>query len=478
MKKMELARFIWRQLTSMRTALILLLLLALASIPGSLLPQRGANPIAVNNFIAAHPGIGKLMDNLKLFDVFSAPWFTAIYILLFISMIGCVIPRTLHHFKLVFRKPPAAPKFLNKLEGFEELNISQVIAKEKALSWFKAKRYRVRIEENYISAEKGYLRESGNLLFHLSLILLLIGVSLGSLFSFNGEAILNIGDKFLDTPTAYDSIAYGRLTKASALAPFALTIKDFHATYNPINNAPSDYRLEVLAQNPYSVPGKLVTIKVNSPLTYGATKIYLQANGYSPLVTVRDKSGQIIFNGPTVFLPQDANLTSVGAIKIPDTTPQLGFVGTFVPTYTATAHGIVSSYPESLDPRLLVGAFSGNLGLDSGVPQSIYRLDSSKMSRLGTAALKIGQSYDFGEGTISFDGYTQWVNLQIFHDPGKDYALLGAILAVIGLLFSLLGRSRRIWIKFGDQVEMAGLSKSNGVELLNELSQLKSHLLA
>jgi len=55
-----------------------------------------------------------------------------------------------------------------------------------------------------------------------------------------------------------------------------------------------------------------------------------------------------------------------------------------------------------------------------------------------------------------------WVNLQIVNDPGKGYALLGAILAISGLLISLFTRQRRIWVKQGRKTQIAGLAK-NGI---------------
>ena len=65
-----LFRWGWRQLTSMRTALILLMLLALAAIPGSLVPQRTQNPFRVQEFFAAHRQLALVLDKLRLFDVF------------------------------------------------------------------------------------------------------------------------------------------------------------------------------------------------------------------------------------------------------------------------------------------------------------------------------------------------------------------------------------------------------------------------
>ena len=161
-----LARYAWRQLTSMRTALILLMLMGVAAIPGSLIPQRITNAVAVRDFFATNPELAKWYDRFSLFDVYGSPWFSAIYILLFISLIGCVLPRTVEHYKAMRAQPPATPKNLSRLEHHQEFKTGEK-SLERAQDWFKAHRFRVRVEGNSISAEKGFLRETGNLLFHL-----------------------------------------------------------------------------------------------------------------------------------------------------------------------------------------------------------------------------------------------------------------------------------------------------------------------
>ncbi len=85
----------WRQLTSMRTALILLFLLALASLPGALLPQWSLNSAKTAQYIIDHPTLGPLLDRFGFFEVFGSPWYAAIYLLLFTSLVGCLLPRTL-----------------------------------------------------------------------------------------------------------------------------------------------------------------------------------------------------------------------------------------------------------------------------------------------------------------------------------------------------------------------------------------------
>lgn len=471
-------RFLWRQLTSMRTALILLLLLAVASVPGSLIPQRTQNPMRVREYFVNDPTVAKIFDRLSLFDVYSSAWFSAIYILLFISLIGCVLPRTLGHFKAARAAPPLTPKYLEKMEYYQSWSGSAEqfsVGRE----WLISRKFRIRELDGAISAEKGYLRETGNLFFHLALILILIGVSLGALFGMRGEAIVNIGERFTNTPTTYDSLSFGKLFHEKDLPPFVIAVDDFIAKYNLSTNAPEDYTLKVTA---VSSPGKSPikrTIKVNSPMTFGNTNVYLQATGYSVNVTVRDSEGEIVLQGPIPLLPQDGNLTSLGAIKVPDSQPQLGFVATLLPTQGRTKSGAgISSFPEALDPELLLSVWKGDLGLDQGVPQSVYRLDTTKMAKVALKALRPGERYSFTEGSITFDGLTPWVNLQIVQDPGKRYALLGAIMAIFGLLASLFTRRRRIWIRCRDDgtMEVAGLAKNGAPGLENEIRDFVADL--
>ena len=471
-------RFFWRQLTSMRTALILLLMLGIASIPGSLIPQRTQNPMRVRDYFANDPTLASWMDRLSLFDVYGSPWFSAIYILLFISLIGCVLPRSFDHLKAARALPPITPKNLDRMEFYQIFSGSgeELDAGKK---WLASKHFRIREFEGAISAEKGYLRETGNLFFHLAMILILIGVSFGALFGMKGDAIVNVGERFINIPTSYDSLSYGKLFRDQSLPPFSLTVDNFVAKYSPLTNAPLDYTLYVtVAKTPEATSVKRI-IKVNSPMSFGSTNVYLQANGYSPVVTVRDKTGVIVLQGPTPFLPQDGNLTSIGAIKVPDSNPQLGFVAAFLPTASRDkVRGAISVFPEALDPRLLFSLWRGNLGLDRGVPQSVYRIDTSKMQKIALKSLKVGETYTFADGSITFDGYIPWVNLQVVRDPGKLYALFGAIMAIAGLLASLFTRRRRIWIrmKVNGEVEVAGLAKNSVPGLENEIKLLIEHL--
>ena len=470
-----LARFAWRQLTSMRTALILLMMLGLAAIPGSLLPQRPQNPMAVRQYFVDQPGLARWIDKASGFDVYASSWFSAIYILLFISLIGCVLPRTFEHFKAMRALPPVTPKNLEKLEA-HQLFTGDGKDLERAEKWFRKNRFRLRIQDGSISAEKGYLRESGNLLFHLSLILILIGVSVGALFGMKGSAIITTSERFINLATSYDSLDFGKLTNETSLTTYSVRLNKFVATYDPLTNIPLDYSAYVTTIDELGNQKDQI-IQVNKPLTFGNSRIYLQANGYSPIVTVRDEIGNVTFQGAVPFLPQDTNLRSIGAIKVPEATPQLGFVSSFVPTYERDPQmGAVSVYPLLLEPKLLFSLWEGDLGLDTGIPQSIYKIDTTSMTRIALDSLAPGESYSFKGGSITFEKVEPWINLQIVSDPGKSYSLIGAILALLGLLASLFGRRRRIWIKVNasGQVEVAGLAKTNATSLEVEMAQFVS----
>lgn len=469
-----LLRWMWRQLTSMRTALILLLLLGVASIPGSIIPQRNQDPTRVRQYFVNNPTLAKVYDRFELFDLYSSTWFSAIYLLLFISLIGCVLPRTWEHFKGIRALPPVTPKNLIRLEEFRTFQSQKSSEELLAIARLHLgkRRFRIRECESSLAFEKGFIRETGNLLFHLSLIGILIGASAGALSGMRGSAIVNEGETFTNVATSYDSLSAGRYFKLSQLPAITLKVVKFTATYDPLTNAPRDYSLIVdITENSGSTV-KRVEVKVNQPLTFGATRIYLQANGFSPKVSVRDISGNIVLSGAVPFLPQDGNLTSIGAIKVPDLTPtQLGIVASFLPTAERDqSRGSFSSFPEALNPRLLMSAWLGDLGVDEGVPQSVYRIDTSKMTRIGLKSLAVGEVWQLpdGVGTVKFDGFTPWVNLQIVRDPGKPFALLGAVFALLGLLISLFARRRRVWIRtvVGDNkvvVEVAGLSRSPGL---------------
>ena len=471
-------RWAWRQLTSMRTALILLFLLAIASVPGSVLPQEGIDPSAVSQYYTAHPALAPILNKLSLFNVFAAPWFAAIYLLLFLSLAGCVLPRTFRLAGAARQKPPRAPRYLARLplSASYATALTPARALEAGGQQLAAKRFRLRTGDGWISAEKGYLREIGNLLFHIALLALLASVGLGGIFGYKANRLLVAGQSFADTPTALDVVHYGRLISASDLAPFSITLNGFRATYvtsGPEQDQPLTYNAALSYTQSPGARVRHYDLQVNHPLVIDGASIYLIGHGYAPEFTVTDGAGKVVFSGPVPFIPvEQSGLTSEGVVKVPDASPtQLGFAGVFLPTAADENNQLVSVFPAPLEPRVSLVSYAGNLGLNSGAPQSVYQLNTAGMQRLAVAPrpLAMGQSIvlPHGAGKLTFTGYRQWISLAITHDPGQLPALISALVALAGLILSFMIRRRRVFLRAAagpdgrTVVDFGGLARSD-----------------
>jgi cytochrome c biogenesis protein len=477
------AKWAWRQLTSMRTALILLFALALASVPGSVLPQEGIDPQAVQQYYAAHPGIAPWLARLSLFDVFAAPWFAAIYLLLFASLAGCVIPRTFKLAGSARQQPPRAPRNLSRLplSTSHRSPLPPGGALAAAASTLGRKRYRVREGDGWVSAEKGYLREAGNLLFHLALLGVLVSVGMGGVFGYKANRLLVQGQPFANTVTALDQFRPGRLVSASDLQPFLITMDRFSARYissGTLRGQPSSFDADLHYSTGPRSPARRYDLRVNHPLNVDGVKVFLIGHGYAPVFRVTDGTGTVVFDDAVPFIPaEEAGLTSEGVIKVPDAHPQqLGFAGVFLPTAVDPDGRLMSAFPAPLIPRVSLVSYAGNLGVDSGPSQSVYQLDTAGLHKLAVKPrpLAPGQSIKLpnGLGTLTFTGYRQWISLAITYDPGQLPALISAAAALAGLLLSFLVRRRRVFVRAhagaedGEQtvVEIGGLPRTEAVD--------------
>ena len=493
-------RWVWRQFTSMRTALILLFLLALASIPGTVLPQRGTNPVRVSEWISNNPRSGPVLDRLGFFDVYSSPWFAAVYLLLFISLIGCVLPRTRQHWRAMLAPPPPAPRRLQRLPESVELSTDEepddILEAARAL--LSGRRWRVRVGESprdaggdgsrWVAAEKGYLRETGNLVFHIALVVVLVAVAMGGLFGWKGNVIVREGTGFSNSLTQYDAWGGGRLVDPNSLAPFSLTLDAFKVDFErgaAQRGAPRLFEADVTYRARPEDPPTRTTIAVNEPLEVDGAKVFLVGHGYAPHFVIRDSTGAVVFDDSVVFLPQDGNFTSTGVVKVPDATPSLGLNGMFLPTASFDpTRGGISTFPGPDNPAVFLSAFRGDLGMDTGVPQSVYRLDTSKMTKIGLESLVPGQTWTLpnDSGSVEFTGFQRWASFQIADDPGKGLALAAAAAAIIGLMLSLFVRRRRLWVKVvaapqgGTLVGVAGLAKNEAADLTEDVAMVAAHL--
>lgn len=463
-------RWFWRQLTSMRTALFLLLLLAVAAVPGSLVPQRGVDARAVESYLVQHPKSAPVLDALGFFNVYSSPWFSAIYILLMVSLVGCIIPRSVVYAGALRARPPRAPRNFSRLpasSSFETgASVDEVVAAARAALG----RARVDVvdgvrdardhEAAEISAEKGFTREAGNLIFHISVVVVLVGVAAGTLFGYRGSAIVTEGDGFANVLSQYDEFGSGSLFDPEDLPPFSLTLDDFNAKFQltgPQRGAPRSFE----ATGRYtSVPGddeRPFDITVNHPLDVGGASVFLVGQGYAPVIKVTDPEGNVAFDGAVPFLPTDGTYTSNGVLKVPDAEPeQLGFQGFFLPTAAAGKNGVsFSAFPAAANPLLGLFAWRGDLGLADGMPQSVYTLDKSRMEQYLQengkglrVSLSPGQEMELpGGAKVEFVKTLQFARFQISSSPLVKVPLFGIVAGLLGLVLSLSVKPRRTWIR-------------------------------
>ena len=353
---------------------------------------------------------------------------------------------------------------------------------DRAEQVLKARGFRVRRLEDSVSAEKGYLKETGNLVFHYSLVLLLIAVGVGGGFSFSGQRVLVEGDTFVNNLASYDAFSPGPLFFENELQPFSMTLEDFEVVYdlrNPANlGQPVDFVANVTLDDGLSSANS--DIRVNFPLEAPGANVFLTGNGFAPVITLYDGVGNIAFSGPVVFLPQDSNMTSLGVIKAPDALPeQIGIIAFFYPTAQQLESGAYASiYPDPIDPLLTMNVYLGDLGLDAGIPRNVYALDITDLDLIAgrdgpnpPIELRVGETAELpgGAGFISFDGLKRFASLDVAYNPGGLWIMVFAFIALVAIVFSLSVRRRRVWVRqAAGKIEYAALARGDD-EGLEEL---------
>ncbi len=487
---MAVLRKAWRQLTSMRTALVLLFLLAVAAIPGSLLPQRSLNIEKVGAYFTAHPALAPWLDRLSLFDVFSSPWFAAIYLLLFTSLVGCVVPRLKQHVQALVSRPPDAPRRLDRLPvsaAAVTLDGAPRPHADRVAGVLRRDRFRTQVRTHddgtvTVAAEKGYLRETGNLLFHLALLVLLGGVAFGSWYGWHGNRLLIQGadQAFCDSLQQYDDYGLGARVQPADLPPFCVQLDRFTARYLA-NGQPVQFSADVTYSEADGAAHRRA-VSVNAPLRLPQANVYLLGHGYAPVLKYTDRYGASQ-TSVAAFLPSDSTLTSTGVVLFPDanTDPktgtraprqQVGFQGIYLPTVPPDPSVGHSLYPAERDPALMLVAYRGDLGLDAGIPRSVYTIDhqqiaAGRLKQVGQPhLLRPGQSWKLDDGsTVQFVGTRPWATISVRYDPGEPIVLAGAILLLVGLMPSLAIRRRRVFFRLrptteGTELTAGGLARN------------------
>jgi cytochrome c biogenesis protein len=353
-------------------------------------------------------------------------------------------------------------------------------------------------DDDSVSAESGYLRETGNLVFHIGLCVVIVGVAIGHLFGWRGDVIVTEGETFSSTLSSYDSFLPGPMTDPENLPPFTVDLRSMQVSFEDQVGgaqfgAPRSFVADVTTTERPGGPTSQDQISPNHPVTLDGADVFLLGNGYAPVVTVRDGSGAVLYQQATPFLAQDNVYTSVGAIKVGAARPQaLAFSGFFLPTAEPTyANGPMSLFPDARNPELALSVWEGDL-FPTNRPQSVYTLDTTKLTQLTRAdgtpllvRLQPGETFQLpdGRGSISFDKVDRWAGLSARVDPGKELTLLASVATILGLMASLLVRRRRIFVRVRPDedpsrtlVTIGGLAKTSDPGLGTMLAGLRDEL--
>lgn len=479
---------VWRSLRSMRTALVLLLLLALGAVAGSLVPQVGVADARIAATFRDHPLRARIFDQLGLFDVYGSWWFTMIYTLLLVSLIACLVPRT-RAFVRNLRTRPAPARELDAMRHYAELAVGDPPeqALGRARSLLRRRLFRVSGPNGAptVSADKGLGREGGSLLFHAAFLVLLVGVVWGRGTGFSGRAVIVEGKTWTEAHANYDgTVREGRFFGEDH-SGVQVRVEDFRATYRATGQ-PRDFVTRATLLDAEGGELERVDIRVNHPAEAEGVRFYQFGYGWAPVIRV-EEGGEAIFDGPVVCqqgtTPEDVSQLQVPwtcVVKLPSLDPQVGIRfelwpdrrGLLALLETGEAMPMLVEYA----PVMTWEAFEGDLRAE--LVQSVGVLDTSAMRPLDTGVLGAGETVDLRPGlTVGFTDLRQYTVLSVSRDRGLWIVLAAAILILIGLLPALYTSRRKLWVTAeaagaGTLLKVGGFALQRRSQFEEEFSRL------
>lgn len=464
---------VWRTLRSMRTALILLLVLAAGSVIGSLLPQIPNTPERVGQYLDDHGFWGPLFFRAGFFDVYGSWWFVLIATLLFVSLAACLFPRTRAMIRAVRQRPLQA----KELDGFRHHAEVRVAtgpdeAASSAARYLRRKRFRVSREGLGVAAEKGVLREAGSLLFHWAFFLLVVGVIVGKGTGFTGRAVVTEGESFVDARSNYaGQIRVGRYF-GGGFTGVGIRLTDFEATYRR-DGQPKDFVSRVAFSDRRGGAIRTEEVRVNHPASVEGLRVFQEGFGWAPVVKV-ELGGATMWSSPIVAVrdraPDGVPATAMpwrGAIKLSATQPDVMITVELWSDFRAYANFQLTGEPTPMfvqfDPYIRYSVFVGRIH-----DPSLSTMDTTGLRRVGGGDLHAAGTSNIdvpgaGELRLSFPELRQYSVLLISRDVGIPVVLAAAILVLVGLIPSLYVSRRKVWIRAeaapgGALVEIGGFA--------------------
>jgi cytochrome c biogenesis protein len=472
---------VWRTLRSMRTALVLLFLLAAAAAVGSLLPQIPNSPERVASYRLAHPFFGTLFLRAGFFDVYGSWWFALILTLLFVSLIACLLPRSRAMIRTI-RQRPIQAREIDAFPQYRELRVAAEpgAAATTARTVLRHHGYRVALAEDgrAVAAEKGALREIGSLVFHWAFLVLLVAVIVGKGTGYVGHATIVEGQTWTDAAFNYDGdLRTGRFS-SGAHTGIGIKLLDYSDAFRQ-SGVPMDFTSKVDLLNPDGTLARADTVTINHPVSFDGVRIFQFGFGWAPVVTITER-GATIYHGPVVMgqdaQPGDNPLTVpwVGFVKLPTLRPQVAIKLELYPDSVAYFAGLIAGVPQPMtqanDPFMRYSVWKGKL-----LDPSLSGLDTRLMHQVATGGIGRGWTVDLARGcvtsgasssslprqlagtvcpagaasgiTMSFPELRQYSRLQISRDTTVPWVLGAAILILAGLVAAMYSSRRKLWVR-------------------------------
>jgi cytochrome c biogenesis protein len=457
----------------MRTALVLLLMLAAGATVGSLLPQIPNSPERVGRYLTDHEVLGDLFFRAGFFDVYGSWWFVLITTLLFVSLAACLIPRT----RALARSARQRPVQARELDSFPQHAVVAVdrppeVVAAAAERTLRRRRFRVARDSVAVAAEKGIAREAGSLLFHWAFVLLLAGVIVGKGTGFSGYAVVTEGERWVDALPNYDGrIRTGRYF-AGGFTGTELELLDFRASYRR-SGVPIDFvsRLWITDGDGRSLGTR--DVRVNHPVTVAGLHVFQSGFGWAPVVTAM-LNGDRVWSSPIQMrrdpAPEgvpDSAMPWRGAIKLTAPDPDVMVTLELWPDFRAFAAAQLTGRPVPMlvafDPYIRFSVYEGTI-LDPSratvAPTGMRLVDRGQLRAAGTASVSVPT---VGDLRLTFPELRQYSELLVSRDVGIPLVLAAAILVLVGLLPALSVSRRKIWVRAepapaGSRVIVAGFA--------------------
>lgn len=412
----DLPDALWRLLTSMRFALVLILVIALLSLVGTILVQAPTGALAdadakrdwLNQVRPKYGGWTNVLDGLGFFSMFQSIWYKGLVAILTASLLACTahrIPGVMRvvnrpHIKVGERFFDHAPQHERMAVRGEAAALTDTVA-----GVFRKHGFRTLVEEDsvvHFYGDRYRISQFAGLVGHLSLVVIFAGVMAGSIWGFRDNNF---------------TVAEGSTVAVPTSDGFAVKLVSFEDAWYTDTGAPADYASDlVLLKDGTEVARQ--TVRVNAPLRYDGLSFYQSYYGPAVAMTVAGADGKELYKGgvPLAWTTEEGD-RRIGSFSVP---------GQDLTIWVIATSG--SDDPLIRPGQTAVEVYNGTTGAT---------VDSKTIDQNTPTAV--------GGLTVTFDRELQFTGLTIARDPGTILVWIGSLLLVAGFSIRMFLPFRRVW---------------------------------